>query len=102
MKSSQNHPFNSFHLAVEMSEISLAWGIMGGRESPREDVWINFWKHRAEKINVTTGAFSGFLEPPSIKSSVTVLAQSDNFHAQGSLLFKQGHYFKVLECYEVW
>lgn len=81
MKSSQKHPFNSFHLAAEMSEISLAWGIMGGRESPREDVWINFRKHRAEKINVTTGAFSGFPELPSIKSSVTVLAQSDNFHA---------------------
>lgn len=87
MKSSHNHPFNFFHGAGEMPEISLAWAIRGGRESPCEDVWINFWKHGAEQINVTTGAFSGFSEPPSIKSSVTILAQSDNFHAMGILFF---------------
>lgn len=74
MKSSQNHPFNFSHGAAEMSEIALAWAITGGRESLCEDVWINFWKHRAEQINVTVGAFSGFPEPPSIKSSVTILA----------------------------
>lgn len=87
MKSFQNHPFNFFHGAVEMSEISLAWAITGGRESSREDVWINFWKHGPEQINVTAGAFSGFSEPPSIKSSVTILAQSDNFHVMGILSY---------------
>lgn len=70
-----------------MSEISLAWAITGGRESPCEDVWINFWKHEAEQINVTVEAFSGFSEPPSIKSSVTILAQSDNFHVMGFFSF---------------
>lgn len=74
MKSSQNHPFNSFCVAVEMSEISLAWGIMGARASPREDVQINFWKHGTEQINVTAGAFSGFPEPPPIKPSVAISA----------------------------
>lgn len=85
MKSSQKHPFSFFRVAVETSEISLAWGIMGGREGLREDVWINFRKHGAEQINVTAGAFSGFSGPPSIKSSVTVLARADNFHATGIL-----------------
>lgn len=70
-----------------MSEISLAWAITGGTESPGEDVWINFWKHGAEQINVTAGAFSGFSEPLSIKSSVTILARSDNFHVMGILSF---------------
>lgn len=85
MKSSQNHPFNSFQAAAETSEISLAGAITGGREGPREDVWINFRKHEAEQINVTAGAFSGSSEPPSIKTSVTILAQSDIFHVMGIL-----------------
>lgn len=45
MKSFQNYPFNFFHCAVKMSEISLAWSIMGGSESLCEGVWINFRKH---------------------------------------------------------
>lgn len=103
MKSSRNHPFNLFHGAAEMAEIALAWAMAGGGgESPREDVWINFWKHGAEQINVTAGAFSGFSEPPSIKSSVAILAPSDNFRVTGilaffSCFFFSWLYFKILK-----
>lgn len=100
MKSSQNHPFNFLHRAVETSEISLAWAITGGRQSPCEDVWINFWKHGAEPINVTAGAFSGFSEPPPIKTSVAILAQRQ-LSCDGNSLFSW-LYFKVLKRTEVW
>lgn len=55
MKLFQNCAFNFFHRVEEMSEISLAWSIMGGSKSLCEGVRINFWKHRAKQINVTTG-----------------------------------------------
>lgn len=55
MKLFQNCAFNLFRRAEETSEISLAWSIMGGSESLREGVRINFWKHRAKQINVTPG-----------------------------------------------
>lgn len=55
MKLFQSCAFNLFHRVEEMSEISLAWSIMGGSESLCESLRINFWKHRAKQINVTPG-----------------------------------------------
>lgn len=51
----------SFTVPLRCLRFLLAWSIMGGSESLCEGVWINFWKHRAKQINVTTGMFLMFI-----------------------------------------
>lgn len=45
MRLSQNYLINFFYSSTEMSRISLAWSIMGGRESLCEGLCINLRKH---------------------------------------------------------